>query len=68
MVQANLKRLFASEGPKVGHAIFEFDTPGIGAIRLVFRILHFAPDGRKKDSPQRHREPERRFTTKAPKN
>ena len=32
MAQANLKRLFASEGPKVGHAIFEFDTPGIGQI------------------------------------
>ena len=32
MAQANLKRLFASEGLKVGHAIFEFDTPGIGQI------------------------------------
>ncbi len=32
MAQTNLKRLFAAEGPKVGHAIFEFDTPGIGQI------------------------------------
>ncbi|MCH8155987.1 MAG: hpch/hpai aldolase [Proteobacteria bacterium] len=32
MAQANLKRLFASAGLKVGHAIFEFDTPGIGQI------------------------------------
>jgi 2-dehydro-3-deoxyglucarate aldolase/4-hydroxy-2-oxoheptanedioate aldolase len=32
MAQANLKRLFAAEGLKVGHAIFEFDTPGIGQI------------------------------------
>jgi len=32
MAQANLKKMFASEGPKVGHAIFEFDTPGIGQI------------------------------------
>ncbi len=32
MAQANLKRLFAAEGPKIGHAIFEFDTPGIGQI------------------------------------
>ena len=32
MAQANLKRLFAGSGLKVGHAIFEFDTPGIGQI------------------------------------
>ncbi len=32
MAQANLKRLFAAEGLKVGHAIFEFDSPGIGQI------------------------------------
>lgn len=32
MAQANLKRLFASEGLKLGHGIFEFDTPGIGQI------------------------------------
>ncbi len=32
MAHVNLKRLFAAEGPKVGHAIFEFDSPGIGQI------------------------------------
>jgi 2-keto-3-deoxy-L-rhamnonate aldolase RhmA len=28
----NLKRLFAGKGLKVGHSIFEFDSPGIGQI------------------------------------
>ncbi len=38
MAQANLKRLFAAEGPKVGHAIFEFDTPGIGLIIAAAKV------------------------------
>ncbi|MBT3701786.1 MAG: hpch/hpai aldolase [Alphaproteobacteria bacterium] len=32
MASHNLKRLFAGRGLKVGHAIFEFETPGIGQI------------------------------------
>ena len=32
MARTNLKRLFAATAPKIGHAIFEFDTPGIGQI------------------------------------
>ncbi len=38
MAQANLKRLFAAEGPKVGHAIFEFDSPGIGLIIAAAKV------------------------------
>ena len=32
MAQQNLKRLFNRDGLKVGHSVFEFDTPGIGQI------------------------------------
>ena len=32
MAVANLKRLFASDKVKVGHSIFEFNSPGVGQI------------------------------------
>ena len=32
MANKNLKRMFASSSIKVGHSIFEFDSPGIGQI------------------------------------
>ncbi|MEK9725825.1 MAG: aldolase/citrate lyase family protein [Rhodospirillaceae bacterium] len=32
MAIANLKRLFARPGPKIGHSIFEFNSPGVGQI------------------------------------
>ena len=32
MANPNLRRLFARKGLKVGHSIFEFDSPGIGQI------------------------------------
>lgn len=32
MARTNLKRLFASDGLKVGHSIFEFNSPGLGQI------------------------------------
>ena len=32
LAQANLRRLLARDGLKVGHSVFEFDTPGIGQI------------------------------------
>ena len=35
MKQQNLRRLFRKEGLKVGHALFEFNTPGIGQILNV---------------------------------
>ena len=32
MATVNLKRLFASDNLKVGHSIFEFNSPGVGQI------------------------------------
>jgi 2-keto-3-deoxy-L-rhamnonate aldolase RhmA len=32
LAQQNLRRLFSRDGLKVGHSVFEFDTPGIGQI------------------------------------
>ncbi len=51
MAQANLKRLFAAEGPKVGHAIFEFDTPGIGQIIAAAGLDVFDPEPPSPDDP-----------------
>ena len=32
MANVNLKRLLASDNLKVGHSIFEFNSPGVGQI------------------------------------